>query len=121
MIKLSGLSLGKDIQLMYTGLRPGEKLYEELLNNEENTLPTHHPKIMIAKVRKQEFSLVQSHITELLKYYEKGEEEKMVIQMKRMVPEYKSNNSIFEKYDESQTKKIVNSPVPAVSPVTTLL
>ncbi len=117
MIKLSGLTLGKDIQLMYTGLRPGEKLYEELLNNEENTMPTHHPKIMIAKVRRQEFSQVQAHIAELLKYYERGEEEKMVIQMKRMVPEYKSNNSIFEKYDESQTKRAINSPVPAVSPV----
>jgi FlaA1/EpsC-like NDP-sugar epimerase len=105
MIKLSGLTLGKDIQLLYTGLRPGEKLYEELLNDAENTMATHHPKIMIAKVRKQELSLILDQFVTLLKYYEKGEEEKMVMQMKRMVPEYKSNNSVFEKYDQGAMKK----------------
>jgi FlaA1/EpsC-like NDP-sugar epimerase len=109
MIKLSGLTLGKDIQLVYTGLRPGEKLYEELLNNEENTMPTHHPKIMIAKVRKNETLQVQQQMVELLKYYHGAEDEKMVIQMKKMVPEYKSNNSIFEKYDRG------GSPKPTVS------
>lgn len=51
MIKLSGLTLGKDIQIVFTGLRPGEKLHEELLNNDENTLPTHHPRILKAKVK----------------------------------------------------------------------
>ena len=114
MIKLSGLTLGKDIQLMYTGLRPGEKLYEELLNNDENTLPTHHPKIMIAKVRRQEFDVVQELFTELMKLYERGEEEKMVMHMKRMVPEYKSNNSVFEKFDNvnsnSNIKKMSGHP-----------
>lgn len=117
MIKLSGLTLGKDIQLMYSGLRPGEKLYEELLNNEENTLPTHHPKIMIAKVRQHEFSQVQEHIVELLRYYERGEEEKMVIQMKRMVPEYKSNNSVFEKYDSNGIKKALVPAQPTTLPI----
>jgi FlaA1/EpsC-like NDP-sugar epimerase len=107
MIKLSGLELGKDIQLVYTGLRPGEKLYEELLANEENTMATHHPKIMIANVREHEFSLVQEQMMELFKFYDRGEEERMVIQMKRMVPEYKSKNSIFEKLDENAFKKPV--------------
>ena len=113
MIKLSGLTLGKDIQLVYTGLRPGEKLYEELLANEENTMPTHHPKIMIAKVRTHEFSKVQEQITDLIKYYERGEEEKMVIEMKKMVPEYKSKNSVFEKLDQHAFKK----PITTVSPL----
>jgi len=119
MIKLSGLTLGKDIQLLYTGLRPGEKLYEELLNNEENTMATHHPKIMIAKVRKQELSLVLDQFAALMKHYEKGEEEKMVMQMKRMVPEYKSNNSVFEKYDQGAMKKApatVTTPTFSTSP-----
>ncbi|HAR20564.1 MAG TPA: polysaccharide biosynthesis protein [Cytophagales bacterium] len=111
MIKLSGLILGKDIQLVFSGLRPGEKLYEELLNNEENTLPTHHPKIMIAKVRHQEFNQVKEDMAKLMKYYDKGEEERMVMQMKQMVPEYKSNNSVFEKFDEQKDKKALNLPV----------
>jgi FlaA1/EpsC-like NDP-sugar epimerase len=111
MIKLSGLILGKDIQLVFSGLRPGEKLYEELLNNEENTLPTHHPKIMIAKVRHQEFTQVQEDMAKLMKYYDKGEEERMVMQMKQMVPEYKSNNSVFEKFDEQKNKRVLNLPV----------
>ena len=55
MIKLSGLTLGKDIQIIFTGLRPGEKLIEELLADKETTLPTHHTKIMIAKVREYNF------------------------------------------------------------------
>jgi len=120
MIKLSGLVLGKDIQLMYSGLRPGEKLYEELLNNEENTLATHHSKIMIAKVRKQPFTLVQEQMTELFRLYERGEEERMVMQMKRMVPEYKSNNSVFEKYDQQEAKKIISPETQAALPSTTL-
>lgn len=109
MIKLSGLTLGKDIQLVYTGLRPGEKLYEELLANEENTMATHHPKIMIAKVREHEFSVVQEQIAEVVKFYERGEEERMVIEMKKMVPEYKSKNSVFEKLDQPAFKKTITT------------
>jgi FlaA1/EpsC-like NDP-sugar epimerase len=56
MVKLSGLTLGKDIQIVFTGLRPGEKIYEELLADKETTLPTHHDKIMIAKVREYDFN-----------------------------------------------------------------
>ena len=78
---------------------------------------------MIAKVRKQELSLVLDQLAALLKYYEKGEEEKMVMQMKRMVPEYKSNNSVFEKYDQGAMKKTtttVSTPaflnIPQIAP-----
>ena len=65
MIQLSGLRPGKDIQIKYTGLRPGEKLYEELLATEENSLPTHHFKIMVAKVRPQTYDESSSALAEL--------------------------------------------------------
>ena len=65
MVKLSGLELGKDIEIKEIGLRPGEKLYEELLNNEENTLPTYHPKILRAKVREYEKSFIQKGFDDL--------------------------------------------------------
>ena len=62
MIRLSGFVPFKDIEIKFTGLRPGEKLYEELLNDLENTLPTHHEKIMIAKVRENDFELVKNEL-----------------------------------------------------------
>jgi len=99
MIKLSGLTLGKDIQIIYTGLRPGEKLYEELLNNEENTLPTHHPQILIAKVRSCAFSKVETEINSLLEILVQGDSLKIVRKMKEIVPEYISKNSIYEQLD----------------------
>jgi FlaA1/EpsC-like NDP-sugar epimerase len=70
MVQLSGLEIGKDIQLVFTGLRPGEKLFEELLANEENTLPTHHEKIMIAKVKQYDFDDVKNSIEELISLFE---------------------------------------------------
>lgn len=99
MIQLSGLTLGKDIQIIYTGLRPGEKLYEELLNVKENTLPTHHPLIMIAKV--QEFSLGQitADIRELESLVREKSNFEIVRKMKALVPEYKSQNSVYEQLD----------------------
>ena len=100
MIKLSGLELGKDIQLAFTGLRPGEKLYEELLNDEENTLPTHHKKIMVAKVREYEFEKVSADIEELIGLFDTQDNNKIVSKMKRIVPEFLSKNSIFEELDE---------------------
>ncbi len=98
MIELSGLKLGKDIQIKYTGLRPGEKLYEELLANKENTLPTSHEKIMIANVRYEEFKYVESHLEELIATINK-DKSLLVKVMKQIVPEYKSNNSEFEALD----------------------
>ena len=69
MVQLSGLELGKDIQIEFIGLRPGEKLYEELLANKEDTLPTHHPKIMIARVREYAFEEIAKDIDELIQLF----------------------------------------------------
>lgn len=99
MIQLSGLEIGKDIEIKVTGLRPGEKLFEELLAKEENTLPTHHAQILKAKVRKCEKNkLVQ--INELIQLFGKQNNEEMVRMMKEIVPEFISNNSDFEKLDK---------------------
>lgn len=100
MIKLSGLELHKDIEIKITGLRPGEKLYEELLTNEENTVPTHHPQILIAKVREYDFEDISSQISELVMLFEYQNNEDIVKFMKWIVPEYLSNNSEFERLDQ---------------------
>lgn len=99
MVKLSGLELGKDIQLIYSGLRPGEKLYEELLANKENSIPTHHPRIMIAKVREYEWEEIQDQVDTLVQLYDFQDNEKAVRLMKHLIPEYVSMNSPFEKID----------------------
>ena len=99
MVKLSGLELGKDIQIIFTGLRPGEKLYEELLNDAENTLPTHHPQIMKAKIADADFEIVSARIDEIIHSFDNQDNEKTVSLMKELVPEYKSQNSEFEKLD----------------------
>jgi FlaA1/EpsC-like NDP-sugar epimerase len=99
MIRLSGLELGKDIQIVFTGLRPGEKLYEELLNDQELTQPTHHNKILIAKVRENDFIFVAQNIAELLRLFDTQDNFAIVKIMKQLVPEYKSNNSEFEILD----------------------
>jgi FlaA1/EpsC-like NDP-sugar epimerase len=100
MVKLSGLTLGKDINIAYTGLRPGEKIYEELLNDEENTLPTHHPKIMIGKVRLYNFQDVQNSTNDLLGLYNKQNQMAIVAKMKEIVPEFQSKNSVYESLDK---------------------
>lgn len=99
MIKLSGLELEKDIQIKITGLRPGEKLYEELLAKEENTLTTHHPQIYKAKIR-EESSEQLVRIEELIKLFGTQNNENIVAQMKSIVPEFISNNSQYEKLDK---------------------
>lgn len=99
MISLSGMELGKDIEIKFTGLRPGEKLYEELLANEENTLPTHHPKILIAKTRENN-STQLILIDELISLISSQNNDDLVSKMKEIVIEFKSNNSIFEKFDK---------------------
>ncbi len=100
MIELSGLKLDRDISIKYTGLRPGEKLYEELLANEENTIKTPHSKIMIAKVNAQPYEQLLPEIDKLISLQD---ENKFVIveQMKHIVPEYVSNNSAFEALDKN--------------------
>ena len=99
MIQLAGYEVGKDIEIKYTGLRPGEKLYEEVLSNTENTLPTPHERIRIAKVREYEYHEVASIIDELEDLSRKVEIPDMVKLMKRTVPEFISKNSRFEIYD----------------------
>ncbi len=101
MIKLSGLKYPDDIDIKITGLRPGEKLYEELLANGENTLPTYHKKIMISKVRELDYLEIRSKIDQLCvtNMFFNGDIVKM---MKEIVPEYVSNNSEFCKFDEKE-------------------
>lgn len=100
MILLAGLRPGEDIKIVETGLRPGEKLYEELLNDEERTIPTGNKKIMIAKVRKYNFDDVSKKIDKLIELAFEGNIHEMVKLMKEIVPEYISNNSEFEAIDE---------------------
>jgi FlaA1/EpsC-like NDP-sugar epimerase len=100
MIRLYGLIPNIDIDIVYSGLRPGEKLYEELLNDGENTGNTYHDKIMIAKVREVEFTKVSKHFNELVTLITTEESDMyLVAKMKEMVPEFVSNNSVFEKLD----------------------
>lgn len=99
MIKLSGLVLDKDVKIVYTGLRPGEKLYEELLSDHENTLPTHHKQILVAKVKEYDFVEISQEIGELITLFKAQDNKSIVSKMKELVPEFKSNNSIYEELD----------------------
>lgn len=104
MIKLSGLKYPDDIDIKITGLRPGEKLYEELLANGENTLPTYHKKILIGKVKELNYTLVKSKIDELCVSNMFFNGNTMTL-MKEIVPEYVSNNSEFCKLDNQGKQK----------------
>ncbi|MGC8866323.1 MAG: polysaccharide biosynthesis protein [Bacteroidales bacterium] len=99
MIRLSGLEPGKDIQIVESGLRPGEKLYEELLSDEENTIDTHHPKIRKARVRDCDEGFIRVKLLELGNALIEGSDFALVAKMKELVPEFKSNNSIFARLD----------------------
>lgn len=100
MIRLSGKIPGKDIAIVETGLRPGEKLYEELLATKENTLPTYHKKVLIAKVRRYPYIYAQPEIDDMidvaLKYIHPDE---VVMRLKILIPEFKSHNSDYEAID----------------------
>ncbi len=100
MVQLSGLKLGTDIQIIFTGLRPGEKLYEEVLASEENTIATDHPKIMIAKVREYELEDIRKQINNLIHLFESQNNKEIVQQMKKIVPEFLSKNSMYEILDQ---------------------
>jgi FlaA1/EpsC-like NDP-sugar epimerase len=104
MITLSGLRVDKDIEIRYTGLRPGEKLYEELLNNDENTLPTHHPKILIAEVNTPSYAYMEVATNDLNHLLSSGNNNSIVAKIKEIIPEYKSNNSVFETLDKKSLK-----------------
>lgn len=99
MVMLSGKELNKDIEIVFTGLRDGEKLYEELLNDQENTIPTHNDKILKAKVSEYFYDEVCRNLDLLEDFINDRNEHKMVTLMKEMVPEYKSNYSRFEVLD----------------------
>jgi len=95
MIHLSGLKFPQDIDVKIIGLRPGEKIYEELLGNGENATATHHEKIMIASVSSMDTAAVKQKITDLISFNQEFLEEQTVIKMKEIVPEYISNNSVY--------------------------
>ncbi|QHL86885.1 polysaccharide biosynthesis protein [Nibribacter ruber] len=100
MIKLSGLTLGKDIQLVYTGLRPGEKLEEELFHENESVQATDHPKIRLANVPAQQVHLVLHEIQVLIDLFHSQNNVEVIKKMKQLVPEYISQNSIYQKFDQ---------------------
>ncbi len=97
MIQLSG---AKNVEIKFTGLRPGEKLYEEVLNDLEGTKPTFHEKIRIAEVREYDYEKVSKDIDELITISKRFDDMATVAKMKAIVPEYKSNNSIYEQLDK---------------------
>lgn len=99
MIRLAGMVPNQDIKIQYSGLRPGEKLFEELLNDNENTMPTHHEKIMIGKVREYVFSEVQEQLAAMFHYAQINDDRNVVMLMKKLVHEFKSKNSVFEELD----------------------
>ena len=99
MIRLAGFEPGKDIEIIYTGLRPGEKLYEELLNQKETTIPTKNQKILVAKVREYDYEEIAQQIDSLIKLAKAGKVFPTVKLMKQIVPEFKSKNSVYEELD----------------------
>jgi len=103
MIKLSGLKVGEDIEIVFTGLRSGEKLYEEVFDINENTLPTYHHKILIAKTREEHYNTVKGDIELLINSAQDNDELKLVGIMKYIVPEFKSNSSKFESLDKKKS------------------
>lgn len=105
MIQLSGLEPGKDIAIEFTGLRPGEKLYEELLHDRERNLPTHHPRILIGKVQEYDFQMVVAMLDQMAEALQTHDPDTLVALLKELIPEYVSNNSVFQKLDG---KKLVD-------------
>lgn len=100
MIKLSGFEPNVDIKLVYTGLRPGEKLYEELLSDSTKTMPTHHKKIMISKDPSMSFTEIEALTTQIYKVATQGDKTEVVRLLKQIVKEFKSNNSEYETLDK---------------------
>lgn len=107
MIELAGYEVGKDIKIEYTGLRPGEKLYEEVLATEENTIPTKHSKIHVAKVREYAYDAACNRLDKLADLCLRQDIPAMVRLMKHIVPEFKSKNSEFEMFDAEIEEEII--------------
>lgn len=106
MISLAGFRPGVDIKIVETGLRPGEKLYEELLNDKELTMATNHKKIMIAKVRTYEYEQIKNHLEKLQMMLVEDNIHDIVAEMKHIVPEYKSQNSMWQDIDNELKNNI---------------
>lgn len=100
MIKLSGLEPDVDIELLYTGLRPGEKLYEELLSDNSKNLPTPHEKIMVSLDPHMKYEEIEELSNKIIEFALNKDKEEIVKTLKYIVPEFKSNNSVFEKLDK---------------------
>jgi FlaA1/EpsC-like NDP-sugar epimerase len=103
--RMIALSHAKNVEIKYTGLREGEKLYEEVLNELEGTKPTFHEKIRIAQVREYEYDDVSKDIEELVDISKQFDNMATVRKMKMIVPEYKSNNSVYEAIDKEMSEK----------------
>ena len=99
MIKLAGHTVNEDIELKITGLRPGEKLYEELLNDQSKTLPTHHEKIMISVDVENDYDQIDKYVSEIVKAAINNNNTVSVGKLKARIPELKSNNSEYEILD----------------------
>jgi FlaA1/EpsC-like NDP-sugar epimerase len=99
MIRIAGFVPNQDIKIQYSGLRPGEKLFEELFNDRENTMATTHKKIMLVNAKATVFNEIEQQICQILEHATTNDNAKLVVQMKKMVPEFKSKNSIYEKLD----------------------
>lgn len=112
MITLAGLEPERDIKIIETGLRPGEKLFEELLATKENTLPTYHKKIMIGKTRECNPILVHHGVLSLLNLLKSATDDQLVSEMKKLVPEFISQNSTFERLDHELSEEVVPMNVP---------
>lgn len=108
MIKLAGYTPGKEIEIKVTGLRPGEKLYEELLSNESTTLPTHHEKIMIAKDTNKNYVQINESIEAIIESTQTMDNMMIVQRLKNLIPEFKSNNSEYESLDKTIDFKVVD-------------
>lgn len=118
MIKLSGFSYPEDIDIEITGLRPGEKLYEELLANGENTIPTYHNKIMISKTREFSYIEIKEKIESICMFNLLQNTDEVITKMKLVIPEYKSNNSQFQAFDNKESaqkrelsKDVINNKI----------
>ena len=100
MIRLAGYTPNVDIKVEYTGLRPGEKLYEELLNVKEITKETSHEKIMIANVQEYDYDVISKEINTLIGLSREFNDFPIVAKMKEIVPEFRSKNSVYESLDK---------------------
>jgi FlaA1/EpsC-like NDP-sugar epimerase len=108
MIRLAGLVPDQDIKIEFTGLRPGEKLYEELLSNEETTTPTYNEKIKIAQVSSKPLFQVVADVEELVRLSQSGDAMQIAMKMKEIVPEFLSNNSAYEYLDHIKNMKLIS-------------